>query len=240
MAAVKAPVRHFAGNGTVKVSEGNNNTFEAITFAFLVYPENVEAGAHESLITSYTSAEAVKGYSAEFENKQIGMENGPAEWGTTPEFANNKWALIVLSKGAGTVKVKSMVYAYTGSPAWAEHESSGTLANAEAPGSTGIITLGSEKAGEYFKGNVAAIARWSVQLSKAEAEALGTARCLHDWRLTSPTGLWLFNQAATTESVLDLTGGGANQTSVTNTSVVEEEIPIPYFTHDLSASGGGG
>ena len=47
------------------------------------------------------------------------------------------------------------------------------------------------------------------------------------WLGKSPSALWLFNQKARTEGLVDLTGNGANEEGIAGTSVVAEEPPIP-------------
>lgn len=67
--------------------------------------------------------------------------------------------------------------------------------------------------------DIALQAFFDYRLSNAQIKAAFTAN-LSDLMALSPAGCWPLNQASTSDAVTDATGNGANQTSLTGTTVV--------------------
>ena len=140
------------------------------------------------------------------------------------------WCLYGLTKPAGTSKYVAHRYV-VGTKAWTH----AALAEALSQIGTvngGITNLGYdlqyEENGTNLDACVAAIAVWNKALSNAELEEVSGISSLKGWLGKSPSALWLFNQKARTEGLVDLTGNGANEEGIAGTSVVAEEPPIPY------------
>jgi hypothetical protein len=53
---------------------------------------------------------------------------------------------------------------------------------------------------------------------------------MDDWLAGNPAAAWQFNQASTSDSVTDLTGGGADQTGISGTTVVTDPVGWTYHT----------
>lgn len=115
--------------------------------------------------------------------------------------------------------------------------SDGDIAVTDTAVTSGTIWLGANNAPFQFQGDLAAAACWNYVLSDVQVEQLGIS-FLH-WLRLAPSGMWLLDQASTATAVTDLTGGGADQTSVAGTAVVTQpNPPLPVF-RPLGALGAG-
>ena len=161
----------------------------------------------------------------------MGKENGKLRlWpGGTPELTppNGEWLLVAISKPAGVSKASYHYYRF-GAGTWA-HQTDASEVAAAYGGVPAEIQLGRWDSGEQFTGKYAAAAVYGTALSQAAIEALATASAIEDWLAGSPLALWTFHQASVEETVVDLTGNGADEISREGTTVAEEEPPIPYF-----------
>ncbi len=82
-----------------------------------------------------------------------------------------------------------------------------------------------------FNGAIAAVAFWSRELTESEVRALGGS--YQAWFAANPDALWILDQAAITDSVIDLTGNGNDEQGRTGTAV--EDGGIPGFAYGTSA-----
>lgn len=144
-------------------------------------------------------------------------------------LASQGWQLVAITKASGTVAPRLHQYIY-GTNAWTHEDSASTLANSSAPGTSAY--MGSTAAGgSYWDGDIAAAGVWDVVLTDAQIEAL--AYGLMPWYAVQPKGLWLLDQDTTSQKVPDLTGGGANESSLTGTTVGTSAVPIFSYGHDF-------
>lgn len=149
----------------------------------------------------------------------------PGVTSTTASLVNaDGWALCAASKATGTAAPRFHLYVYA-TNTWTHENSGGTLPNPAASGAGGVITLG-ETDTDFFGGDIAVAGIWGRVLSDAEIEQL--AHTLTGWHAAVPAALFHLDQSATTQNVADLTGGGANQSSVTGTSITTTSPPINY------------
>jgi hypothetical protein len=135
-------------------------------------------------------------------------------------WTQNAWALLAVTKAAGTATPRFHSYRWDTST-WA-HQNAGSSTG--DTGSVGQVSIGAGS----FTGDVAAAAAWDSVLSDAMLEDLAEVEALEEWLDFGPNGLWLLGQGSTATPVEDLTGGGADQYSITGTSVVQADPPIPY------------
>lgn len=142
---------------------------------------------------------------------EVGAADGPAFYAWT--------------KTSGTTK--PIFYRYKG----------GVLTKKEGPEAVpnggaitgGTIRFGIFNAAEFYKGDMFAAGAVNAALSEAEIEAIAKAAYLYHWRaLSTPSGLWFFDQSSVEIPVVDATGNGANQTAISGTTVINEEPAIPY------------
>lgn len=133
------------------------------------------------------------------------------------------WVLVAGGKATGTTTPRFHKYVYS-TNAWTHENGGGTLANAS--GTVNNVRFGEWEGVDDFGGDIAAVAMWKRNLSDAEVETL--PHSVMAWHATAPTAFWLFDQSLTTQAVIDLTGGGANQSSLTGTTVSTNSTPLSY------------
>jgi hypothetical protein len=155
-----------------------------------------------------------------------GTPFGDGDFGTGgSSITLDNWTVIAVTKTSGTTSYRYHVAEVGG--AWTHNDSGFNLA--DGAGGTDSIEIGT---GDEASPNVdiAAAAKWATDvLSDAEIEALGTTD-MADWMAGAPDGAWQFNQASTSDDVLDLTGGGADQTAISGTTVVTDPVGWTYFS----------
>jgi hypothetical protein len=144
-------------------------------------------------------------------------------------FAGN-WYLMVFTKAEGNVSVRFHRYTYS-SGTWF-HGDSFAMPDSVYPVTTRPAAVVGADANSHANIHVAAIGLWRRVLSDAECELLPLQASA--W-LSLPNGgasaLWTFSQSSVSDPVLDLTGNGFNQSSITGTSVSGEISPINEGTY---------
>lgn len=140
------------------------------------------------------------------------------------------WQLMAFTKDDGFSTVRSHLYRYD-THVW-QHQSMGERADSTLLPVTGIRIGAAPNAGEALRGDIAVAGVWSTVLSAESLEAL--APSLTRWQSANPLALWAFNQANPADPVPDLTGGSANSTAITGTSISPDE-PVG-FTYGTSSS----
>lgn len=147
------------------------------------------------------------------------MTDGVTVDSTTGLVINN-WYLLAVSKATGTVTPRFHIYNYT-TGAWV-HETTSSIGNGTVPVSAPRI--GSQNGAITFDGSIAVVGAWNVVLADTQIESL--VGSLSPWFQVQPKGLWVLDQGAVTMLVPDLSGGGANETSKTGTTVSPVSVPI--------------
>jgi hypothetical protein len=153
--------------------------------------------------------------------------------GTMTFTTTDGWTIIVITKATGAQHAN--MYKFPLGGAWS-NQTATSSANADgASVAGGTMTFGSATAGR-----IAVAAIWNVALTLAQAEALSTNLQTADWQNTAlvgtaPQGLWEFNQTSIATNVQDLTGGGANQSSIVGTTVTTGDDP-PGWTFGTGGS----
>lgn len=146
--------------------------------------------------------------------------------------ATDGWRLDIWTKPAGTAQVRGHTLLLSGG-GWA-HADYGNSAD-----STNIPTT-HFRVGRHFSssgalnGDVAAMAIVGADWSDAVIEAGSLSTGLAQWMTligSDPAVLWAFNQAAVTDLITDLTGGGGDQLGRSGTSIATDP---PGFSYLLS------
>lgn len=143
-----------------------------------------------------------------------------------------QWALHVFTKPAGNSVVRSHLYRYD-TAAW-------THANLGSVNDETAITrvLVGRHANTFLNANLAAIGMWvGTEFTDLTLENSGIITSLANWVTLAPSTLWRFNQASVGIPVFDLMDGGADQTSITGTSVSAAEPPGFSFSVNVSGAG---
>jgi hypothetical protein len=138
------------------------------------------------------------------------------------------WVLGGFSKANGSATARGHRYVYD-TATWT-HTNLGVVGDDTITGTMQEIVLGEFTSGQSLHGRLAVVGVWQTVLSDGQIEGLISS--LADWSDLSPTALWAFNQASTSDPVLDLTGGGADQTAITGTTVSADE-PAGFTYEDV-------
>ncbi|HEX5997264.1 MAG TPA: hypothetical protein VFY84_19160 [Jiangellales bacterium] len=139
------------------------------------------------------------------------------------------WLITGFSKAAGSAATTGHRYSFN-TDTWT-HPSLGNLGgSAVAPDE---LRIGWWSGVEFGNMRLAAIAAYSANLDNATVETLDQA--LADWLALDPDMLLPFTQPSTATPVTDATGNGADQTSITGTSVVTDDDP-PGFNLNISVN----
>lgn len=140
----------------------------------------------------------------------------------------SEWTLVAVSKAAGSATPRAHRYNYTAAT-WTHADATGALPDATAAAET--IRFGHfRNESQFLDGRLAVVGAWDTVLSDGAVEGLTDA--LSAWVASAPVGLWAFNQDDVGDPVLDLTDGGADQASITGTTVVTGDDP-PGFDFAL-------
>ena len=139
-------------------------------------------------------------------------------------YPANEWLLLIFTKGDGSAQTRAHKYLYN-STTWTHTDIGSAFADSTV-GTVTDIMIGSYHGGggiTTLAGDVAVAGIWNRVLSDNETTALTST--LASWRNSAPTALWVLNQPSTSDPVLDLTGNGANQSSLTGTTVSSSDVP---------------
>ena len=138
------------------------------------------------------------------------------------------WCLLAVTKTAGTTAPRFHKYVYN-SNSWTRDNGS-SVANTSKVGPTDTVRIGTSISTgtpiRFLDGSIAAMAIFSSALSDAQMDVLPFA--LNSWASFGPSAMWVLDQASASVPVVDWTGGGANQSAVTGTSVATASSPIGY------------
>lgn len=146
------------------------------------------------------------------------------------------WALVAFSRDA-TTGVTIFHQFRLDTSVWS-HDEQGILATPPSSGGGETVNIGQwgdESVADFFDGLIAAVGVLSRTFSNVEIEAAGLETHLSNWLANSPAGVWRLNQTSTSGDVLDLTDNGADQTSITGTTVITGDDP-PGFDFSLGAA----
>lgn len=109
-----------------------------------------------------------------------------------------------------------------------DHEDLGTID--AAAGSTIDQILMGNFSGDHLHGDLAVVALYPAKLGNAAIEAAGLDTSLGGWEGLSPAALWGFNQADPGDAVPDLTGGGADSSAITGTTITDDPVGFSFST----------
>lgn len=160
-------------------------------------------------------------------NLAVGVQ-GTSTSSTTSVSTSDGWVLVFVSKAAGTATPRFGKYVYS-SDSWSF---SNGAAIAYGGTTCDMVQIGETTAdARYFDGDIAAVAAIPSALTDGQIAALPYS--LSSWRSYAPDGLWILDQSDTSQAVVDLSGNGANQTSITGTTVSTASVPILGYGHPV-------
>lgn len=108
---------------------------------------------------------------------------------------------------------------------WNHADMVGSLTNPTTQAG-GTVRFGEWEDVDDFDGDLILAAEWQSVLTDLQVEYI--AESLVGMLSLNPAGVWLFDQAAITQKVLDLTGNGANESAITGTTIPARSAPITY------------
>lgn len=152
--------------------------------------------------------------------------------------STSTWYLLVVRKATGSQIARASVYDF-GADTWTHTAISTAISDSTSPGVGGFVEFRYEAA-EQWQGDIAIRAAWSNLLpwtadsaGDLAIEAQGLHLSLMAWYAASPSALWLYDQQATSQTVPDLAGGAAGQSSITGTAVSTTSVPTFSYGNDL-------
>lgn len=235
--------RSFDGaNDSIHTSPGALASMTFGTFAIVVRRNST---AYNNLMTLHTSG-GVSRLGLEIESTGDGNN---LQWQYDGSFVASTftivnadgWVLLAMGKATGTTTPRCHKYVYS-TNTWTHQDAAGTATNSTSVGGTGTMRFGEWEGSDDLNGDIAVAAAWSGRnLTDAEVEQL--AHSLQGWCALAPDAMWVFDQSAVSQNLLDITGGGANQSAIAGTAVSTQSPPISYgdetiIPHSVPSAGG--
>ncbi len=143
---------------------------------------------------------------------------------TSTFTSSSGWVFIVCSKAAGTVTAVFNFYTFSNNT-WTTENSSGTVANSGTP--TGNCFLGAlGGASQFHAGDIALAGLINANLGNQAVQAMlnGIGPM---YQGGTPLALWILDQQAVSQKVLDITGGHADESSIAGTTVTTNSLWTP-------------
>ncbi len=132
------------------------------------------------------------------------------------------WQIFSITKATGSTTPRAHVCTLA-TPAWTHANMAGSGSDGDA--GNGWYIGAHVGFGDFFNGSMYLTAYWNTVLSDGNLETIVGLQSLLD---LSPTGLWLLNQASTATAVTEYNGSGADQSSISGTTVTTG-VTIPNF-----------
>jgi hypothetical protein len=222
------PVRDFGSGDRVAWGVGTGGLDQVLFGAFTVAAicrrtADTDQGALLNLAAGvggsrgffrYTDDDEMDYLRGQFQSGGVGPSWTPADG----------WVLVAFTTAGGTAVVRYHKYVFD-TDTWTHANSAGTVDDDDNTCDR-AETRFQETAGWVFQGRYAVMGVWGSALSDVNLEALTTQYT--DWVAATPMALWRFDQGATTTAIDDQTAGGADQTALTGSTVVDD--PVPGFT----------
>lgn len=204
---------------------GAINNSVAFSAMMLVKPTTIggsDEGIH-AIANGTTGLESMYSPSAGDGRLFWGSDSPAADVGnsTAIGFSAGAWQIIGVSKASGTVTPRFHRSALGGANS---HSACASTIGTSATAATQIFVGCFPDSTGFFAMRTAVLAFFTSELADADYNNINT-NASTDWILNnlSPAVLCEFNQASVGTAVTDLTGGGADQTSVTGTTAVADD-----------------
>lgn len=238
--------RNFNGTSdTITASAGALSGFGFGAFVALCRRTN-ESGWHGIVATQQSGGGSWEAYldiapSAHATASAIWTSWNGTDHANTLKFTQSDgWCIVAATKATDTATPRYHKCVLS-SRTWTHDNGVGTVPNATSiPG--GSVIFGNV-AGDQLAGDVAAVALYGRTFTDQEIESL--AGSWEVWLSYGPMGAWLFDQAAVAQTLLDWSGGGANQTAISGTTVQAASVPGwnqsdgGIWVAEITAAGGG-
>jgi hypothetical protein len=141
----------------------------------------------------------------------------------------NVWSLIAGTKAGGTAAPRLHVYSYT-NDTWSRSTSASTDGNPAT--NVTLAHIGNNTGlGGPFTGDIAACAHYGYAMTDTQLDSLPYN--LTAWLDANPFGMWVLDQQATSQTIIDLSGRGGTQASIAGTTVASTSVPILGYGHPV-------
>lgn len=190
--------------------------------AFAAIIKRASDGSRDAIIVLHSSAGIARTgiHLTTVNNLAFAIDNSGQD-STFTVLAAEDWVLVAAGKVTGSAIPRMHKYVF-GTGVWTHSDAPG----AHIDGATvagGTVRFSNIGAADPFPGKMALAAVFPTNLSDANVETL--AKSLQNWYALGPVGGWVFDQRTVATTLADWTGGGANETSITGTTVSAEEPP---------------
>ena len=221
-AYTQPPVRTFNGSSDVIgfSSYGTASKLDWGTIA--VIARNSGTGAGGGVITGVGGGNTFLGLHA-YPDGGVACywETPTPDYVTYPFLPSDGWCLLVLTKAAGSAPMNFRRIRLSDG-----NTSTATLASRNDNPWDYVLQFGTDLSGS-FSGDIAGGAIWKGRVL-TPTELAGLPANWNAWAALSPTWHWPLDQTSTATAVTDVTGHGANQTSITGTTVTLNAAPIGW------------
>lgn len=147
----------------------------------------------------------------------------------TAVAVNNEWCFLAATKATGAVAPRFHMYRYS-TNTWI-HENGGATANNTSSISVAGRIGNHTAVNLEYGGDIAVLGYYGIVLSDAQVEAM--AYSLLPWVIPGAKGIWLLDQATTSQKVIDISGGGAGEGAITGTTVSTSNVPVFSYGHQI-------
>jgi hypothetical protein len=134
------------------------------------------------------------------------------------------WALVGVTAAAGATPTPRFVRGIMATNTTTFGNGAATIT--KPAGTPTNLYLGTEASNNALKGDIAIAGIWDVAFTDQQIQSLMYG--LDAWFQVQPRGLWLLDQDATGQKVYDLSGGGANESSLTGTPAISTGASVPF------------
>lgn len=234
--------RNFAGDGYVIAGIGGLVGIGSTGHSLWAICRRAADGAWHTPLSIETSANSSK-LALQFSDTNkiqliIGTSNKDTTVGIT---ASDGWVLAGASRASGSSVPRGHKYVYS-TDTWTHTDAAAASGGDSTDLTGGRAQIGRWQTTDFMNGDILEVGAAKRALSDAEWELLPFTLLAALGMV--PDALWLLDQHATTQTVIDLSGNGANQTSLTNTSIATTSVPLWNYGIGASvgighASGGG-
>lgn len=210
--------RDFNGSTAQWVGSAGTNgiTFGTIVAIAKIDVDSVANGVYLNRDTAANRAGLIR----ESTNALAARFSGSVSAPTITWTSSDGWVLVAVCKATGTATPRYGKYVYS-TGTWSFEDAGSTTGNAN---SAFIQTnIGHRANDQRFDGQIAVVGVYDYKLTDDQIKAL--AFTLSAWYAMKPKGLWVFDQADTAIKVIDRSGGGANESSLTGTTVGTSSPP---------------
>lgn len=227
--------RNFAGADYVRCGIGNLATITGSTMAAIVRRTSINT--FDTIVGCEHAGSAIPRVTmmlgdVTYTNRLLWLTGGNARDIPLSVLDTDGWCLVAAKKATGSAIPRGSRYVYA-TNTWSHANAASTVT--DSSDTADRVNLGTWYAAGYeFVGDIAIAAAWKRVLTDAEIEQL--AFSLPAWQNSMPDGAWLLDQSLTTQNVIDWSGNGANQTSVTATAVSTSSVPGFGYVHPVLTS----